>query len=181
MIEAAIADVIGPAIAADEPNALLDQRIGHARELARLGGVDARELLLQRGNARALGEAAATEPDHQRPLAADLLELVKRAEHPRREALGWAGGKADRAPAVIDDHGLVPSRLGVTPPGVPALGHRPRAAVRDEVLIDEQHLWRVAIGVEHRLGERDLHPQRINAVSERAEARSQRPQMREAL
>ena len=82
---------------------------------------------------------------------------------------------------MIDDHGLVPSGLGVTPTGVPALGDRPGAGVGDELLIDEEHTRRLTVSVEHRLRERDLHPQRISAVGERAEARAQRPQMREAL
>src|ERR1019366_3197417 len=62
VIEAAIADVIGPAIAADDPAALLDQRIGHADEVVRfggcIGGIEAGEFRLKRGYAFALGEDA---------------------------------------------------------------------------------------------------------------------------
>ena len=35
MIEAAIADVIGPAVAAHDPHALLDQQVGQRQQLAR--------------------------------------------------------------------------------------------------------------------------------------------------
>ena len=36
MIEAAVTDVIGPAVAADNPHALLDQDIGHAEQIVDL-------------------------------------------------------------------------------------------------------------------------------------------------
>ena len=65
--------------------------------------------------------AAAVKPDHQRPIAADLPQLIERAEHPATQTLRRPGGKADRAPTVIDDHGLVPAGLGVTTPRVPPL------------------------------------------------------------
>ena len=34
VIQAAVADVIGPAVAADDPDALLDQHVGHGQEVA---------------------------------------------------------------------------------------------------------------------------------------------------
>ena len=46
VIEAAEADVVGPAVAADDPDALLDQRVGEGQQVAGFGGVDAGELLL---------------------------------------------------------------------------------------------------------------------------------------
>ena len=45
----------------------------------------------------------------------------------------------------------------------------------DEVLIDKEHARRLTVGVEHRLGQRDLHVQRISAVGELGEPRTQRP------
>ena len=36
MIEAAVADVVGPAVAADDPHALLDQLVGDRQQVAAL-------------------------------------------------------------------------------------------------------------------------------------------------
>ena len=47
MIEAAVADVVGPAVAADDPDALLDQRVGHAEQVAGFGSVDAGEFVFE--------------------------------------------------------------------------------------------------------------------------------------
>ena len=47
MIEAAEADVVGPAVAADDPHAFLHQIFGQAFQLARRGGIDAGQLLAQ--------------------------------------------------------------------------------------------------------------------------------------
>ena len=37
VIEAAVADVVAPAVAADDPHALLDQFVGHRQQIARRG------------------------------------------------------------------------------------------------------------------------------------------------
>ena len=54
VVEAAEADVIGPAVAADDPHAAPHKRIGHAGQLARLRLVDLGKPLLQPGHALAL-------------------------------------------------------------------------------------------------------------------------------
>ena len=46
VVEAAEADVVGPAVAADDPDALLDQGVGEGEEVARFGSVDAGEFRL---------------------------------------------------------------------------------------------------------------------------------------
>ncbi len=58
MVEAAVADVIGPAVAADDPDAFLDQRVGQAEQVAGLAGVGTGQLLLQQLDAGALLEDA---------------------------------------------------------------------------------------------------------------------------
>ena len=47
VVESAVADVVGPAVAAEDPDALLDQGVGDAEQVAGFGRVDAGELLLQ--------------------------------------------------------------------------------------------------------------------------------------
>ena len=54
VIESAEADVIGPAIAADEPNALAHQRIGNRQQVARVAGFEACNKPLDFGDALAL-------------------------------------------------------------------------------------------------------------------------------
>ena len=46
VIEAAEADVVGPAIAAEDPDALAHQRVGDREQIAGFGGVVRRQLLL---------------------------------------------------------------------------------------------------------------------------------------
>ena len=47
VIQAAVPDVVSPAVAADDPDALFDQRIGNAEQVARFGGLDAGEFRLE--------------------------------------------------------------------------------------------------------------------------------------
>ena len=54
VVEAAEADVVGPAVAADDPDALADERAGERLEPACLGPVDAREPVAQLGDEPAL-------------------------------------------------------------------------------------------------------------------------------
>jgi hypothetical protein len=54
MIETAVADVASPPIAAQNPNALLHQRIRHRVQIARFGVVKAAQCDLQRRDALAL-------------------------------------------------------------------------------------------------------------------------------
>ncbi len=54
VIEAAVADVIGPAVAADDPDALFDEHVGEHEELLRVRRVDVLQLVFQFGNALAL-------------------------------------------------------------------------------------------------------------------------------
>ena len=55
VIEPAVADVVGPAVAADDPDALLDQVVGHAQQVPGVSGWLSRsELLLERRDALAL-------------------------------------------------------------------------------------------------------------------------------
>ena len=54
MIEAAVADVVGPSVAADGPDALLDQLVGADRQVAGLGRLQIPNLLFQNFNALAL-------------------------------------------------------------------------------------------------------------------------------
>ena len=42
VVEAAVADVISPAVAADDPDALLDEVVRHAQQVAGIGRVDLR-------------------------------------------------------------------------------------------------------------------------------------------
>ena len=58
MVEAAVADIVGPAVAADDPDAFLDQRIGQHYEVAGFGGVDAGQFLAEQLHALALLEDA---------------------------------------------------------------------------------------------------------------------------
>ncbi len=50
------ADVVSPAVAADDPDALTDQRIGHGKEAASVFGVDALQLRFQLGHSLVLLE-----------------------------------------------------------------------------------------------------------------------------
>src|SRR5205085_422101 len=58
VIEAAIADIVGPAIAADDPDALFDEGIRHAEEVAGFQSIDSGKLRLELDDALALGEDA---------------------------------------------------------------------------------------------------------------------------
>src|SRR5581483_2535587 len=58
VVEAAVADVVCPAIAADDPDALLDERIGEIAEVAGFGSIDAGEFLFEGLDALALLEDA---------------------------------------------------------------------------------------------------------------------------
>ena len=58
MIQAAVADVIGPAVAAQDPYALLHQVIGHCEQFARRGTIDVRQLIFQNLHPFALLEDA---------------------------------------------------------------------------------------------------------------------------
>ena len=51
MIEAAVADVIGPAVAADDPHAFLHQHVGEGQQLLSLRGVHRLQFLLQKFDA----------------------------------------------------------------------------------------------------------------------------------
>ncbi len=54
VIETAVADVVGPAVAADQPDALLHQVVGERLEAAGLVDLHAGQLLPQRDDAFAL-------------------------------------------------------------------------------------------------------------------------------
>ena len=58
MVEPAVADIIGPAVAAHDPDALLHQGVGQTQQVARFGGVQAGEFFLEELNALALREDA---------------------------------------------------------------------------------------------------------------------------
>src|SRR5690349_15774254 len=47
VIEAAITDVVGPAVAADDPDALLDQIVGHREKFAGARAVDMQEFFFE--------------------------------------------------------------------------------------------------------------------------------------
>jgi hypothetical protein len=99
MVEAAVADVVRPAVAADDPDALLDEIVGEQREPLGLPSADRREQLLQlrdarplRGDARLGGlvrvkqirKELRRERDALQELARLLLVLVRR--QPEAEA-----------------------------------------------------------------------------------------------
>ena len=54
VIEAAVADIVGPTIAADGPDALLDEHVGHGQQVAGFGVRDALQLGLEGRHAGAL-------------------------------------------------------------------------------------------------------------------------------
>ncbi len=58
VIEAAVTDVVAPAVAADDPDALLDQLVGNRQQIASRGRLVVRQLFFQRLHALALGEDA---------------------------------------------------------------------------------------------------------------------------
>src|ERR1039458_3059979 len=58
VIESAESDVIAPAIATDDPDALLDQFVGHGQQVTRCRRLVARQLFFQRLHPIALGEDA---------------------------------------------------------------------------------------------------------------------------
>ena len=58
MVEPAVADVVGPSVAADEPHAFLDEIVGEGFEPPRLGGGECGEPAAQRLDALALGRDA---------------------------------------------------------------------------------------------------------------------------
>ena len=47
VVQAAVADVVGPAVAAQDPDALLDQRVGHRQQVARFAAASAGQFLAQ--------------------------------------------------------------------------------------------------------------------------------------
>src|SRR3990172_940892 len=98
VVEATVADVVGPAVAADDPDALLHQVVGQGQEALGLGPAQGQERLLQRLDPRPLvcdpglgGLIALDEPLHERGwepgceplehLARLLLVLVGREPH----------------------------------------------------------------------------------------------------
>ncbi len=54
MIESAVTDVVGPAVAAEDPDRLLDERIRQAEQVFALRSLDSGKLVLQGGNTLAL-------------------------------------------------------------------------------------------------------------------------------
>src|SRR5208282_3019646 len=54
MIEAAVADVIGPAVSANDPNTLLDQQVSDGKQLLRVRGTYAVQFFFQQIHALAL-------------------------------------------------------------------------------------------------------------------------------
>src|SRR5262245_54687902 len=55
MVEPAVANIVGPAVATDQPNTLLHEVIGQALEPSRFSGRNAGQLALQRSDALTLG------------------------------------------------------------------------------------------------------------------------------
>src|SRR5690349_5124817 len=55
VIEAAVADVVGPTVAADYPDGFLDERVGEREQVAGFGRVEAGEALFEDRDAAALG------------------------------------------------------------------------------------------------------------------------------
>jgi hypothetical protein len=87
VIEAAVADVVGPAVAADDPHGLLHQVVGDARQLGRATGAR-REDVLQQPHALALlvdaGSSAARASRAPRPALADLRRQFPTSARARR-------------------------------------------------------------------------------------------------